>query len=453
MSLSGGYAPSAPVLSGTFVSPESALGLAAVFSAINVISRDIAVLPRNVYKLLPGGGREIARGGYLGDLNDLISVQPNDDMSAFRWMRDSMGHTLGRGNGFSEIVRKKGFVQSLELLHPAKTLVKYTDGPSKRLYYELENKKELWGEDVLHFAGLGFNGVIGFSPITLMRQTIGLSMGVEQFGAGFFGQGLFTSGWLKLAKKLSETSQNNLRNSFNRIHQGSQGAHQFGILEEGMDWMPNQISPEDAQMILTREFQIKEIARMYNLPPHKIGDYSESHLANVEEANIDYISMTLLGWVCMIEAELNTKLLTREQRQTATIDLDMSGLLRGNVTARMLKIQTMRNVGAWSADDILISEGLNPLPPGSGGDKHVIQSQYIPLEQLGMQLEITQQFAEIEGQNAGSGKGKGKGSSPKQGQNPAKVAAKADEPPSIKSKNALFQILEARMNGQNGAKE
>lgn len=448
MNINGGFAQAAPILSGTFVSPETALGLAAVFSAINVISRDIAVLPRNVFKVGPDGGREIAKGGYLGDLNDLIAVQPNDDMSAFRWMRDSMGHTLGRGNGFSEIVRKKGFVQSVEILHPAKTLVKLTD--SGKLYYELENKEKLAPEDILHFAGLGFNGVIGFSPITLMRQTIGLSMGVEQFGASFFGNGAFTSGWIKIAKKLTEPALANLRASFNRVHQGSQAAHQIGFLEEGNDWVPNQISPEDAQMILTREFQVKDIARIFAIPPHKIGDYSESHLANVEEANLDYLSMTLLGWVCMIEAELNLKLLTREQRQGYTISLDMSSLARGNITARMLRYQTMRNVGAMTANDIRIAEGMNPYDPDDGGDIPVIQSQYIPLNQLGKQLEITQNFADIEGQNAGDGKGKGKGSSPAQGKNPAKDNADADEPPAIKSKNAILELLEARITGQNG---
>jgi HK97 family phage portal protein len=416
---SGGYVPSAPVLSGTFVTPETALGIAAVYSAINVIATDIATLPRNVYRRQPDGGRQIEESSYLGDLNQLLSVQPNDDMDAFKWCQDSMGHVLGRGNGMSEIVRKKGFVQSLEMLHPAKTQIKRTEttsGRIGRLFYELDNHRTLWPDDVLHFAGMGFNGVVGFSPISLMRQTIGLAMGAEQFGASFFGNGAIASGWLKLAKKLSQVAQENLRGTFNQRHQGSQSAHQIGILEEGMEWVPNQISPQDAQMILTREFQVKDIARIFRIPPHKIGDYSESHLANVEEANIDYVAMTLLGWVSMLEAQLNVKLLTREQRQTHTIGINMSSLLRGNIAARVLKMQAMRNTGAWSADDIRKSEGENPLPAGSGGDKYVIQSQYIPLDQLGKQ--------------------------PVQPMGPGK-------PPPNDTKH-LLEILEARMNHENG---
>ena len=330
------------MLSGTFVTPETALGIAAVFSAINVISRDIAGLPRNVYRLYPDGGREVETAGELVQSTTSSTFSPTMRWNCAGWCRDGMGHVLGRGNWYSEIVRKRGFVQSIEILHPSKTVPKRTDGSGGtvgKLYYELDNKKKLAAEDCLHFAGLGFDGIIGYSPLTLMRQTIGLAMGAEQFCASFFGNGAIAHGWLKTAKKLSEAAVNNLRKTFNQIHQGSQSAHQIGILEEGMDWQQNQISPEDSQFIATREFQVKDIARMYSIPPHKIGDYSESHLANVEEANLDYVAMTLLGWVLMLEFQFNVKLLTRDQRKTHRIMLDMTALLRGNIQAQMLRAQ------------------------------------------------------------------------------------------------------------------
>ncbi len=383
--LGGGYAPAAPVLSGTFVTPETALGIAAVYSAINVISRDIAVLPRNVYRRLPNGGRVVDP---TVPVHELIHCQPNDDMDSFRWMQATMSHALTRGNGYSEIVRVNGVPVGLELLHPTKTVPKRTDGTGGtkgRLYYELDNKRRLAAEDCLHFAGMGFNGIVGFSPITLARQTIGLTMGAEQFGASYFGNGVKMSGFLKMARKMSEGAVNNLRRTFNQIHQGSQSAHQVGILEEGMDWVSAQMSPEDSQFLQTRIFQVKDIARLYSVPPNKIGDYSESHMANVEEANLDYVAMTLLGWVVMLEAQLNLKLLTREQRLTHEIGIDMSVLLRGNITARMARIQTMRNTGAWSVNQILISEGFNPISPEEGGDLHLVQGQYVPLDQVGKQ--------------------------------------------------------------------
>jgi HK97 family phage portal protein len=386
----GGYIPAAPVLSGTFVTPETSLGIAAVFSAVNVISRDIAVLPRGVFRRLPGGGRELETTGELGDLNEVIGVEPNRDMDAFRWTQSSMGHVLGRGNSYSEIVRKRGFVQTLEILHPVKTVPKRTgqvnmatDASKGRLYYELDNKKKLAPEDVLHFAGLGFDGIVGYCILTLMRQAVGVAMGAEQYAAAFYGNGAKTNGFLKTAKKLTEAAVNNLRKTFNQIHQGSQSAHQIGILEEGMDWVDSNISQEDSQFVETRGFQVKEIARMFSIPPHKIGDYSDFHLASIEEANIDYVSMTLIGWVVMIEMEMNRKLLTRDQRKTHQIVLDTTALLRGNVAAQMLRAQTLRNTGAWSADDIRIDQGFNPLGSKIGGDKYVVQGQYVPLDQVG----------------------------------------------------------------------
>jgi HK97 family phage portal protein len=377
---SGGYVPAAPVLSGTFVTPETALGVAALFCAVNVISRDIAVMPRAVYRRLPGGGREIDRSL---PVHDLISVQPNDDMNSQRWMQSEMCHVLTRGNGLNEIVRNKrnGEPVEIHVLHPAKTYPKRTE--SGQLYYELENKKKLLPEDCLHFAGMGFDGIMGYCPVTVCRQTVGLTMGAEQYGAAFFGNSARTGGWIKVARRMSEGALNSLRRSFNQIHQGSQSAHQVGILEEGMDWVNAQFSPEDAQFLATRAFQVLDIARMYGIPPHKLCDYSQAHLANVEQSNLEYVAMTLLGWVVMLESEMNCKLLTREQRQTHEIGLDMSVLLRADTAARMARVQTLRNTGAISADEIRISEGMNPIGPDRGGDKYLVQAQYIPLDQVG----------------------------------------------------------------------
>lgn len=388
---SAGAVPAAPVLSGTYVTPETAICMAAVYAAVNVISRDVAAMPCHCYRRLPRNGREI---DYRHPAEKLLNVEPNDEQDAFRFKQAGMGHVLTRGNWYAEIVRDSNArLESLHLLHPTKTLIKRTE-KTKRLYYELDNgatrsagekPKTLWPEDVLHFAGLGFDGLIGYSPITLARQTIGLGMAVEQYGASFFGNSAIPKGVLKTATKLTEAAINNLRRSINQVHQGSQSAHQLMILEQGLDWVQTQFSPEDGQFLLTREFQVKEIARLYNLPPHKIGDYSESHLASAEEANLDYLSMTLTGWITMIEAQLNHKLLTAEERLSHFIAFDMTALLRGNSDARMKGYQLMRNMGAISADEIRTAEGLNPIGPDRGGELYLVQGQYVPLDQVGKQ--------------------------------------------------------------------
>jgi HK97 family phage portal protein len=236
---------------------------------------------------------------------------------------------------------------------------------------------------MLHFAGLGFNGLTGYSPVTVARQSIGLTIGAEQFGASFYGNGAKPGGTLKIPEKLTPQAKSNIRNSINQVHQGSQAAHQLMILEEGVEFTATQIPQDDAQFIATRQFQIIEIARLFSIPPHKIGDYSESHLANVEEANLDYLTTTIAGWVRMLEAQYNWKLLSREERKQYVILHDFTALLRGNTAARATYYQTMRNMGCFSADDILRAEGLNPIGPSKGGDKYLVQMQYQPLEKAG----------------------------------------------------------------------
>lgn len=375
-----GYAPAAPVLSGTYVTPETALGLTAVFCAINVVSRDVAALPRHVYRTLQGGGYEIEAGHHVEPL--IGSLDPNDDMGRFRYVQTQMGHVLGRGNGLSEIVRSAGRPVAIELLHPVKTKPKRT--AAGKLFYELENHKEILAEDVLHFAGLGFDGVSGYSPVTVCRQSVGAGLAVEQFGAAFFGNSAIPRGLLRFPKVLKEGALKNLRESWNRVHQGAQSAHQVAILEEGGEWVNTQISPEDSQFLQSRQFTVLEVARIFGVPPHKLQDYSSAHLANVEESNLDYLATTILGWVTMLDDEFSRKLLTRAERESGLVVMtDLRAMLRGNTSVRTTYYQAMRNMGAMSANDIRRAESLNPLPDGTGGELYLVQSQYTPLDQVG----------------------------------------------------------------------
>ena len=376
--LGSGFVPPAPVLSGTYVTPQTALSLTAVFGCINRISGDIATLPVELWERTSDGGFRLDGTDYY---QELLGVETDDETGAFKFHLDSQGHTLGYGNSFSEIVRgTRGRAEEIHLLHPAKTAIK-RDG--RGLYYQLDNDKELLAENCLHFAGLGFNGVEGYSPLTVARQTIGIGLATEQYGAAFYGNGANPSGILKTKKELSEPAQNNLRRSINEVHQGPQNSHQFMILEEDMDWIQTQISPADAQFLLGRQFTVIEIARLYGVPPHKIGDYSQAHLSNVEESNLDYIATTLAFWITMREKAFNRRLLTKTDRQKYVIRYDMSWLLRGNSQARIGYYQGMRNMGCMSADDIRRKEGMNPLGPKMGGDKYLVQAQYSTLDRAG----------------------------------------------------------------------
>jgi HK97 family phage portal protein len=380
---SSGISLASSVLSGVMVTPQTALSMIAVFAAINVISRDTSSLPIGTYRRLPGGGKRPESDDVR---TRLLHVTPDDgETNAAKWRQALMGHVLGWGNGYAEIVRDgDGLPSSLHLLHPGNTKPKRTE--AGKLYYELDGgkKKPLIPSNVIHIAGFGFDGLSGYCPILMGRQAIGLGIGAEEWGASLFGNGAVPKGYLKTAKRLSEVAARNLRESFERVHGGSKNANRIAVLEDGLDWVETQISPEAAQFLATRAFQVIEIARLYSVPPHKIGDYSQSHMANVEEANLDYLVTTLAGWLIAIEAELNLKLFTEEDRnQGLFLAHDMGALLRGNMAARAAFYQVLRNLGAITSDEIRSAEGMNPAGPENGGDLLLVQSQYTRLSEAG----------------------------------------------------------------------
>jgi HK97 family phage portal protein len=379
----GGFLPP-PVMSGISVTPETALTFTAVFSAINVLSTDVAGLPLEVWTTMPTGGRKRVP---TDPRYDLLYCEPNEDSTSIRFRTAQMGHALAWGNSYSAIERLgDGTPAALRLLSPRPNDTRPERTRSGRLVYTTEGGRgpSLPAEDVIHVAGLGWDGLVGFSPIAMARQAIGLGIAAEQFGASFFGNGSTPKGVLKKPGKMNPEAMQRLRTQWEAVHQGTVNANRVAVLEEGLEWQNISIAPEDAQFLETRKFQVLEIARLYNLPPHKIGDYSMAHLANLEESNVDYLNTTLRPWLEAIEQELNRKFFSRDERARGLhVRHDMTALLRGNTAARTARNQAMRNGGALSADDWRTDEGQNPIGPEQGGDLYIVQGQYVPLADVG----------------------------------------------------------------------
>ena len=194
---------------------------------------------------------------------------------------------------------------------------------------------------------------MGYSPVTLSRQAIGLGIAAEEFGASLFGNGSIPKGVIKTAKRLTPEAAANLRRSWEVMHQGTKSANGTAVLEEGMTWESITIPPEDAQFLATRQFQVLEIARIYRLPPHKLGDFSRATFSNIEETNLDYLMTSLMPWLIQVEQEWGRKLLTREDRRAGYfLKHDMSALLRGNMQARADYYTKLQATGALSPNQI-----------------------------------------------------------------------------------------------------
>lgn len=358
--------------SGGPITPASALTLAAYYAAINVLSTDLACLPLKVYKRRRSGGRDEVTDD---PRSDLLAVSPDGETTSMRWRQALIGHTLGHGNGYTEIEFAGGEVSGLKLLEP--TTKPDRRSQDNRLYYRLPDDSTRPPYKLLHLAGLGYDGLCGYSVAHMARQTIKLGLSAEGFGAAFFLNGTNANGHFTSPLKMSDQAKENFRRSVNERHRGTGNAFNFMILEQGMTWTQTTIPPEDAQFLATREFQVVEIARLFRLPPHKLGDYSQSHLANIEQSNIDYMTTTLMPWCESVEQELNRKLFTTQERRDGYyVEHQMQAFLRGDMNSRATFYERMFGLGVMTPNDIAQRENMNPI--GSDGDERFLSVQVQP---------------------------------------------------------------------------
>jgi HK97 family phage portal protein len=379
-----GFTIGSPVTSGILVTPATAMNFVSVFSAVNGIATDLACLDLGTQRRGVGDAREPAPEIAA---NQLYANSPDEEgeSNAFRVRQALMGHVLLWGNGYQEIVRNgRGQPIGLYPLNPARTQPMRDDWTGKLYYKLLDKDQKLLAENVLHLAGLGYDGIAGYSVIHMCRQAVGLGIAAEEFGASFFGNGLTPHGVLKIPKRLTPTARQNLREQYYGVHQGAKNAHHLMILEEGSSWEASGMPLEDAQFLQTRQFSVLEVARMYRYPPNKLMDYSESHLSNVEEQNRDYEQTCLMGWAKAFEAEADNKLLFQSERDRGIFwHHNFGALRRANTQVRTAYYQVMRNMGVMSASQISVSEGMNPIPKADGGDLLLVQAQYQPLATAG----------------------------------------------------------------------
>jgi HK97 family phage portal protein len=227
---------------------------------------------------------------------------------------------------------------------------------------------------ILHIPGFGFDGLIGYDPITLAREAIGLSKATEEFGARFFSGGSQLSGVLTHPGQLKETARDNMRKSWEEMHQGLSNQHRVAILEEGVSFQSIGVPPENAQFLETREFQVTEIARFLHIPPHMIGDLKHATFSNIEHQGIEFVIYTMTPWFARWEQTINRKLITLADKKDYFSEFMVAGLMRGDSQARASYYKEMFYMGAMSPNDIRAKENENPI---TGGDTY-----YVPLNML-----------------------------------------------------------------------
>ncbi|AOT73278.1 phage portal protein [Geosporobacter ferrireducens] len=375
--------------SGKPVNEHTAMQMTAVYSCVRILAEAVAGLPLHLYKYTDSGGKEKALSH---PLYFLLHDEPNPEMSSFVFRETMMTHLLLWGNAYAQIIRNgKGEVIALYPLMPNRMSVDRDS--SGNLYYSYTRYSDdaptmngvavtLRPSDVLHIPGLGFDGLVGYSPIAMAKNAIGMAIACEEYGAKFFANGAAPGGVLEHPGTIKDPQK--VRESWNAAYQGSSNSHRVAVLEEGMKYQPIGISPEQAQFLETRKFQINEIARIFRVPPHMVGDLEKSSFSNIEQQSLEFVKYTLDPWVIRWEQAISRALLRSDEKKQYFSKFNVDGLLRGDYVSRMSGYATARQNGWMSANDIRELENLDRIPPELGGDLYLINGNMTKLADAGI---------------------------------------------------------------------
>ena len=375
--------------SGKPVNERTAMQTTAVYACVRILAEAVASLPLHVYEYQDDGGKKLVHDH---PLYYLLHDEPNPEMTSFVFRETLMSHLLIWGNAYAQIIRDgTGRVLGLYPLLPDKMDVQRDDRGN--IYYVYSRNSDenpmfkeygdirLKAEDVLHRPGLGFDGLIGYSPIAMAKNAVGMTLACEEYGASFFANGANPGGVLEHPGVLKDPSK--VRESWNSVYRGVNNAHKIAVLEEGMKYQQIGIPPEEAQFLETRKFQINEIARLYRIPPHMVGDLDKSSFSNIEQQSLEFVKYTLDPWVIRWEQSLQRSLLLPGEKGKYFIKLNVDGLLRGDYQSRMNGYAVGRQNGWFSANDIREMENMNPIPDEQGGNLYLINGAMTKLEDAG----------------------------------------------------------------------
>ncbi len=374
-----GYFGDPQSATGVSVTPETSLRTAAVFACVQVISGTIATLPLRIYRRRADGGKERAT---KHPLFPLLHDAPNDLLTSCEFREMMQAHLCLRGNAYAKVTRTGGgVVAKIDPIHPDRVSVfKRGDVMTYSVQRQEGGGQDILGlDEMLHVRAMGPEGIIGYSPITLARESIGLAIATERHGARLFSNGAKPSGVLETPNQLSKDQLKMMREEWDRTHAGVDNANKTAILFGGLKYSGVSMSNEDAQFLETRKFQVTDIARIFRVPPHKIADLSQATFSNIEHQSIEFVTDCIGPWAKRWEQRMNLTLLTPGERREYFIELALDGILRGDTVSRYNAHKIGREAGFLSPNDIRDMENMNRI---DGGDSYMQPLNFTKLGQF-----------------------------------------------------------------------
>ena len=389
---------------GKSVNPKNAVQVSTVYACVRVIAETIASLPLAVYEETETGSQKATDHPLYRILHD----EPNPEMTSFVLREVMLSHLLLWGNSYCQIIRTgKNHIAGLYPLLPDRMEVD-RDSKTGTLVYTYTttegNAVRLKPSDVLHIPGLGFDGIMGYSPIALEKNAIGLGIAAEEYGSTFFKNGARPSGVLTHPNTVRDPKR--LRDNWNATYGGSSNGGKVAILEENMSFTPISLPNNEAQFLETRRFQVEEICRIYRVPPHLVGNLDRATFSNIENQSIDFAVHTIRPWLVRIERAMNRALFSDSEKAGSPggsrfyVQFNLDGLMRGDYKSRMEGYAIARQNGWMSANDIRALENLNPIPDEEGGSTYLVNGNMVPVNLCGVTQLIAAAAAAEAAQNA-----------------------------------------------------
>lgn len=376
--------------SGETVNEKSAMQIATVYACVRLLAESIAGLPLHLYQYTdPEEQNKIKAKDH--PLYKILYRQPNDEMSSFTFRETMMTHLLLWGNAYAQIIRDgRNNVLGLYPLQPDQMEVdRDKQGRIIYIYHAytddvpgLNNKDYIFrADEIFHVPGLGFNGLIGFSPIAMMKNALGSAIAVEKYGSAFFKNGAQPAGVLEHPGIIKNPER--IRENWSDVYGGPQNAHKIAVLEEGMQYKPISLPPEDSQFLSTRQFGVNEICRIFRVPPHMVQDLTHATFSNIEHQSIDYVVYTLTPWLSRFEQAITKDLLLPSEQDTYFPRFNVDGLLRGDYASRSSGYASGISNGYLSPNDVRRLENMDLIPAEKGGDDYYLNGGYVRLDQAG----------------------------------------------------------------------
>jgi len=355
---------------GKTISPDNAMESPTVYACVRLISQTLARMPWQVLRnSADGASNDVTHPVY-----SLLNGEANEDMTSFVFREAQISDCLLYGNSFAYISRSaSGLPIALERLRP--DLCYMMRDPANQPYYqywtgkadekasEEIKQRKFRPYDILHVVGPSADGILGEAPIHRMRDLIGMELELQEFTSRFFSQNCRPAGVLSMPGRLSAEGANRLREAFNRVHSGAQGAGKIAILEEGLKFEAISTNAKDSDLDSMKKFCRQQIAAAFNVPSHRVGDNDGVSYSSAEQANAVFVQSTLAGWAARLEQEVNRKLIKRGDDVTTRISFD--DLLRGDMSTRFSAYAVAVTNGILTPNEIRAREGL---PAVDGGE-------------------------------------------------------------------------------------